>query len=217
MDTFIQSHLHDYHSCTSLPISTAGYLLEESRLITFAQGQRVSSVWASNLLVTSPFSLSNRSYGSLKSSAQCFPSPLKWPLYHWKPSNTVMRKLYCWIPVFRSVYPAVVRTTVNNVTSLMDLQVGWRFTKGRHVSEIRETTVSEGGMLGLCQMSPVLPLQHGHAFVSHLAVYLLFSHILLKRYLLKVQWIISLCWQFLNGPKGICNVQAIRRLLSTKL
>lgn len=204
MDTFIQSHLHDYHSCTSLPISTAGYLLEESRLITFAQGQRVSSVWASNLLVTSPFSLSNRSYGCLKSSAQCFPSSLKWLLYHWKPPNTVMRKLYCWIPVFRSVYPAVVRTTVNNVTSLMDLQVGWRFTKGRHVSEIRETT-------------PVLPLQHGHAFVSHLAVYHLFSHVLLKRYLLKVQWIISLCWQFLNGPKGICNVQAIRRLLSTKL
>lgn len=136
MDTFIQSHLHDYHSCTSLSISAAGYLLEESRLITFAQGQRVSEVWASNLLVTSPFSLSNRSYGCLKSSVQCSPSLLKW-----ESSNTVMRKLYFWTAASQSVYPAAVRAIVNNGTSLMDLQVGWGFTKGQHVSEIQVNEV----------------------------------------------------------------------------
>lgn len=176
MDTFIQSHLHDYHSCTSLSISTAGYLLEESRLIAFAQGQRVSRVWASNLLVTSPFSLSNRSYGCLKSSAHCSPSPLKWPLCYWEPSNTVMRKLYFWTTVFRSVYPAVV----NNATSLMDLQVRWRFTKGQRVSEIQETALSERGRLGLRQMSSVLPLWCGSAFIFHLEMCHLFNRVLFK-------------------------------------
>lgn len=33
---------------------------------------------------------------------------------------------------------------MNNGTSLMDLQVGWsRFTKGHHISEILESTLSE--------------------------------------------------------------------------
>lgn len=42
---------------------------------------------------------------------------------------------------------------MNNATSLMDLQVGWRFTKGQNVSEIQETVSSERGRLGLCQVS----------------------------------------------------------------
>lgn len=76
MDTFIQSHLHDYHTRTSPSISTAGSLLEESRLIAFAQGQRVSGVWASSLLVTTPFPHSNRSHGCLQSPVLSISSPL---------------------------------------------------------------------------------------------------------------------------------------------
>lgn len=137
MDTFIQSHLHDYHSCTSPSISTAGYLLEESRLIAFAQGQRVSRVWGSNLLVTSPFSQSNRSYGCLKSSAQRSPSPLKWPCYYCAPANTVMGTS------LSVCLPSSSEDALNNTTSLMDWKVGWSFTKGQHVSEIQETTFGE--------------------------------------------------------------------------
>lgn len=69
---------------------------------------------------------------------------------------------------------------MKNVTSLMDLQVGWRFTRGQHVSEIQEATLSERGSLGLCQMSSAVALWHWHAFISHLDMRHLFSHVLLK-------------------------------------
>lgn len=61
--------------------------------------------------------------------------------------------------------PGSSEDALNNATSLMDLKVGWRFTKGQHVSEIQETIFSERGGLRLCQMSLVLALWCGRAFI----------------------------------------------------
>lgn len=63
----------------------------------------------------------------------------------------------------------------------MDLQVGYRFTKGRRVSEIQETTSIERGGMGLCQTSSVL-LFFGvwaHSFFN-LEMCHIFNHALLK-------------------------------------
>lgn len=167
MDTFIQSHLHDYHSCTSLSVSAAGYLLEESRLIAFAQGQRVSRVWASNLLVTSPFSQSNRSYSCLKSSALCSPSPLKWPLYHRTPPITLLWESCILLnhSGLSVCLPSSGEDKLNNATSLMDVKVGWKFTKGQHVSGIQEITLGERGGWGYVKCLQPLSLWRGSVFI----------------------------------------------------
>lgn len=64
----------------------------------------------------------------------------------------------------------------------MDLQVGWRFTKGQHVSEIQETTFSERGATGGYAKCPrSILLLRGSAFIflnSEMCHF--FSHILLR-------------------------------------
>lgn len=180
MGTFIQSHLHDYHSCTSLSVSAAGYLLEKSRLIAFAQGQRVSGVWASNLLVTSPFSQSNRSYSCLKSSAPHSPSPLKWPLNHHMPSIT---QLWggCILPQHSSLsvcLPGSGEDALNNTTSLMDVKSGLKVQK--RTAEIRETTLSEREGAGVMPnvLGPLL-CGVGELSLPNLETWHLFRHVLL--------------------------------------
>lgn len=64
------------------------------------------------------------------------PPPLKWPLQHSQPSNTVSREPYFRVTLFSVYLPGFGEDAMNNGTSLMDLQVGWRFTKGQHISEI---------------------------------------------------------------------------------
>lgn len=98
-------------------------------------------------------------------------------LYNWKPSNTVVGKLYFSSAVFRSVYSPVVRAVVNNTTSLMDLQVGRKFAKKQHFWEVEETSLTERGRLGSGQTSSVLPfvmLEHAQFTFRHV------PHLLLK-------------------------------------
>lgn len=214
MDTFIQSHLHDYHSCTSLSVSAAGYLLEESRLIAFAQGQRVSRVWASNLLVTSPFSQSNRSYSCLKSSALRSPSPLKWPLYHRAPPITLLWESCILLnhSGLSVCLPSSGEDTLNNATSLMDVKVGWKFTKGQHVSGIQEIAwVREG--------AGVTPNVFG-LFLCGVGVLSLFNLEMcrsLNQVLLKdVYWRCNGWWihgQIKNGGRGVCNIRTTQTAL----
>lgn len=45
---------------------------------------------------------------------------------------------------------------VNNATPLMDLQVGWKFTKGRRVSQIQEATLREARATGKCGGAPMV-------------------------------------------------------------
>lgn len=153
------------------PTSAAGYLLEESRLIAFAEGQRVSGVWASSLLVTSPFSLSNRSYGCLQSSARSAlppPPPLQSP----QPSNTLSREPYFCATLFSVYLPGFGEDAMNNGTSLMDLQVGWRFTKGQHISETRAALWVKAAVWGYAKCprsarSDVARLSFPHLATSH--------------------------------------------------
>lgn len=78
-------------------------------------------VWSSNLLVTGPFSQSNRSCGCLKSSVHCSVSPLKWPFLllraRWHGHGSF--SLAVCLP------NSGEEDALNNTTSLMDWKVAW--------------------------------------------------------------------------------------------